>query len=272
MNRAEQLFQSDVLRVARVDHPPHREHRDGGVEVTQRLAVTFVERGAFRLEERGTTSCFGALDVLRSAPGAARVYAHASSEPDDVCLSLAFGADVVEDALGRLPSSPLAPRVAASAATAYAYRRIRRALDAADALAVESVGFDSVALLGPHGPSPHDGVPGAAAHARRIERACELMRSRIGEEQSLAETAREAGLSVFHFARVFRTLVGEPPHQYLLRMRLAAAARALRDGETVSRAAVDCGFTTPSYFGRAFRRRFGVAPAAYARGVRSSTR
>jgi AraC-like DNA-binding protein len=76
--------------------------------------------------------------------------------------------------------------------------------------------------------------------------------------------ARKAGMSPYHFLRVFRHVVGMTPHQYLLRTRLSRAAAALRrSGETISSIALEAGFEDLSTFNRRFRRLMGESPGAY---------
>jgi AraC-like DNA-binding protein len=87
----------------------------------------------------------------------------------------------------------------------------------------------------------------------------------LAEDQSLTSTAREIGMSTFYFARVFRELVGQSPHQYLLRARLAHAARLLRKEASVTEAALSSGFGNLSHFTRTFQSHFGVAPVDYAK-------
>jgi AraC-like DNA-binding protein len=64
---------------------------------------------------------------------------------------------------------------------------------------------------------------------------------------------------------------GETFGQYVLRRRLDETAHRLRDPAHASRSAMevafDCGFTDASYFGRCFRRRFGMTPGDYRRSA-----
>ena len=61
------------------------------------------------------------------------------------------------------------------------------------------------------------------------------------ENHSLTALAAEAGMSPFYFARVFSELVGEPPHRYLVGIRLRRAAELLRIGALVTEAALKSG-------------------------------
>jgi AraC family transcriptional regulator len=80
----------------------------------------------------------------------------------------------------------------------------------------------------------------------------------------LGGLAREAGLSPYHFLRVFESLTGVTPHQYILRSRLRrTAARLLSEPAKILDIAFDTGFCDLSTFNRAFRAEFGVSPRLF---------
>jgi AraC-like DNA-binding protein len=80
--------------------------------------------------------------------------------------------------------------------------------------------------------------------------------------EDLAHTAR---MSRYHFSRVFRSQTGRSPYQALIETRVARAAERLRSGRTtVTEAALSTGFCDLGRFSRAFRRKMGTSPAAYA--------
>jgi AraC-like DNA-binding protein len=112
-------------------------------------------------------------------------------------------------------------------------------------------------------PGPPAAPPGALARVTHTIRMIERDR---GASHTLASLAREARLSPYHFLRTFERLTGTTPHQYVLRVRLAAAAMRLaaEPGKIVD-IALDCGFGDVSNFNRAFRAEFGVSPRAYRR-------
>jgi AraC family transcriptional regulator len=69
-------------------------------------------------------------------------------------------------------------------------------------------------------------------------------------------------VSPFHLAHLFRDDTGLSVHQYLLRLRMALALRRLGDDETsLSRLALDLGFSSHSHFTACFRRQFNASPA-----------
>ena len=91
------------------------------------------------------------------------------------------------------------------------------------------------------------------------------------EPVDLARAARQAGVSPFHFLRLFARIVGVTPHQYLLRSRLRRAARALAaDDQPVSDIALDVGFADLSNFVRTFHRAAGVSPRGFRQAARQA--
>jgi AraC family transcriptional regulator len=79
----------------------------------------------------------------------------------------------------------------------------------------------------------------------------------------------KAGLSPFHFQRLFKDAVGETPKTYTLRLRLERATFRLALHETnLLDLALECGFRNHESFTRAFRRRFDCAPSVYRDRVR----
>ena len=90
---------------------------------------------------------------------------------------------------------------------------------------------------------------------------------------SLADLARAAGYSPWHAQRMFRELTGQPPFEYIRRLRLSGAAMRLRDGVAgrqprVLDVALDFMFDSHEGFTRSFSREFGVTPAEYRRTPR----
>ena len=99
----------------------------------------------------------------------------------------------------------------------------------------------------------------------RVDAVIMHMQDHMGEEINLEELARVAGFSPFHFHRIFTSLTGETPQQYLMRMRLEMAANMLVKyfGYSVTRIAAQCGFSSPSTFARAFKAHFGISAKTY---------
>jgi AraC-like DNA-binding protein len=80
----------------------------------------------------------------------------------------------------------------------------------------------------------------------------------------LEHAAGQAGLSPFHFLRLFSSVLGVTPHQYLVRSRLRHAARLLADdARSITDVAYDVGFGDLSNFVRTFHRAAGVPPLRF---------
>jgi AraC family transcriptional regulator len=80
----------------------------------------------------------------------------------------------------------------------------------------------------------------------------------------LEDMARIAGMSKYHFLRVFRKLAGVTPYQYLLAARMRRAALGLASSRRpVLAIALDSGFGDLSTFNNRFRVTFGLTPTQY---------
>lgn len=100
----------------------------------------------------------------------------------------------------------------------------------------------------------------------RLRRVNDYMRANLSRPLSLEDLAREAGLSRFHLARLFKKTYGETPFRRLTRLRIELARRLLiKGGDTVTHIALQCGYDNPSHFAAAFRRAVGVTPISYRR-------
>jgi AraC-like DNA-binding protein len=106
----------------------------------------------------------------------------------------------------------------------------------------------------------------AGVRDAQVGRALALLHGEPGRAWTVDELARAVALSRSALAERFAALVGEPPIQYLVRWRLALAAQALRSGgEAIARVAGRSGYESEAAFSRAFKREFGMPPAAWRR-------
>jgi AraC-like DNA-binding protein/catechol 2,3-dioxygenase-like lactoylglutathione lyase family enzyme len=101
---------------------------------------------------------------------------------------------------------------------------------------------------------------------RRLCRARDFVHEYHAGPVTLAQLARQAGLSRFHFLRLFRDAFGTTPHEYLTRVRLGRA-RALLAAEhhSVTEVCLDVGFSSLGSFSALFAERFGCPPSAWRR-------
>ena len=104
--------------------------------------------------------------------------------------------------------------------------------------------------------------------AKRVVEAIRFVESDASRPAQLKELAAIAGMSKYHFLRVFRRLTGVTPHQYLVSARLRRAALGLASSRRpVLEIALDAGFGDLSTFNKSFRAAFGLTPTQY-RGMR----
>jgi AraC family transcriptional regulator len=100
--------------------------------------------------------------------------------------------------------------------------------------------------------------------AKRVVEAIRLVESDAARPLQLKEMAPIAGMSKYHFLRVFRRLTGVTPHQYLISVRLRRAALALASSRRpVIAIALEAGFGDLSTFNKTFRAAFGLTPTRY---------
>lgn len=98
--------------------------------------------------------------------------------------------------------------------------------------------------------------------ARRIR---DYIEQHLDQTLSLDHLAAEAGLSPWHFQRMFRASFGISPHAWVERRRVARAEAMLRDQTPVAQVAVACGFSHQSHLTRVFTRARGTTPGRFAR-------
>lgn len=102
-------------------------------------------------------------------------------------------------------------------------------------------------------------------YAARFERVLEYIESRLHETLSLRALSRVAHFSEFHFHRQFACYVGLTPARYIQLVRLRRAGRRLAFNplESITRIALDSGFSHAESFSRAFKETFGQSPSAF---------
>lgn len=104
----------------------------------------------------------------------------------------------------------------------------------------------------------------------RIAKALDVVQRRYSEYLAVGDLARAAGLSISQLQREFLRLLGLTPSEYVTRVRVLMARRALeRSDSAVGRIALDLGFYDQSHFTRVFRRQTGLTPLAYRQRFRS---
>ena len=112
--------------------------------------------------------------------------------------------------------------------------------------------------------SPMDHFQIQGSERRRLGKIIDYIEAHLTDDISLSDLALEAGLSKFHFSRLFKDVMGLPPHQYLTQRRIERAAHDLKQGHlTIAQIAHRFGFTDQSHFTRAFKQVKGITPKVF---------
>ena len=99
-------------------------------------------------------------------------------------------------------------------------------------------------------------------YEERVRRVVETIVGGLDRDLSLDALAQVACFSPYHFHRIFRGLVGESVREFVRRLRLERAARALRNEPTpIHELARAAGYESHEAFTRAFRAAFGRTPS-----------
>lgn len=99
----------------------------------------------------------------------------------------------------------------------------------------------------------------------RINKACDYIEKNLSNQFTLEELASVANFSKFHFHRIFMSLLGETPFQFIMRLRLEKAASFLitNPNDSITDIAFKLGFTDISIFSRNFKSYFDVSASQF---------
>ncbi|WP_437715844.1 AraC family transcriptional regulator [Sorangium sp. So ce448] len=237
-------------------------------ELHRGFSVSYVRKGSFCYRVRGEAFELVAGSLLVGHPGDEYTCSHEHVVGDE-CLSFQLAPALVE-ALGdgagafRAGGLPPVPELMVLGELAQAAAEGRSDLGVDEVGVLLAARFVEVASGRKRSP-PDTGV----RDRRRAVEAALWLDEHAHEPIDLEGAAREAGLSPFHFLRVFGKVVGVTPHQYLVRARLRRAARLLADGaRSITDIALDVGFGDLSNFVRTFHRAAGVSPRGFRKAAR----
>ena len=244
---------------------PYTELHDG-------YSVSYVRHGSFGYRVRGETFELVAGSILVGHPGDEYVCTHDHVVGDE-CLSFFLDPELVEligDAravwqVGSVPPLPELMVLGELAQTAAA--------------GSSDVGLDEVGQL--FAVRFVEAVSGRKARKltatlrdrRRAVEAALWIDANSHKPITLDDAAEQAGISPFHFLRLFSDVLGVTPHQYLVRTRLRHAARRLADDDSaITDIAYDVGFGDLSNFVRTFHRASGASPMRFRQAAKQGSR
>ena len=234
-------------------------------------SISFVRKSSFGYHCRGRSHVLVAGSLLIGTPGTEFVCTH-DHVCGDECLSFFFEPELVEAVGDRAEAWQV------GAAPPLAELMVLGELAEAAANGQSDVGLDEAGhLLASRLVEVVSGRPGkqtrvTARDRRRAVEAALWIDENSHRDIELEDIARQAGVSPYHFLRLFSGALGVTPHQYLVRSRLRHAARHLADDDkAVTDIAYDVGFNDLSNFVRTFHRAAGVSPLKFrqaSRGMR----
>jgi AraC-like DNA-binding protein len=101
-----------------------------------------------------------------------------------------------------------------------------------------------------------------------VRQAKELLSADMESAISLDKAAETAGVSRYHFLRIFKKATGIPPHAYRTVKRIEVAKSLIKQGIPISQVALETGFSDQSHFTNTFRNYIGSTPGQYLSGCR----
>ena len=104
-----------------------------------------------------------------------------------------------------------------------------------------------------------------AEYKSRINKTIDYIEKYIDKQFTLEELAMISNFSKFHFNRIFHSLMGESPFQFILRVRMGKAGTLLKHNNNISITEIShlCGFTDISTFSRNFKTYFNVSATQF---------
>jgi len=107
-------------------------------------------------------------------------------------------------------------------------------------------------------------APQIGLNQMQFRRVTSLIEENLAQHLTLADLAKEAGLSSGHFVRLFKISAGMTPYQYIVWRRIERAKRLLAETNiSITRVAIICGFADQEHLTRAFTKRVRITPAVF---------
>ncbi|HTU61241.1 MAG TPA: helix-turn-helix transcriptional regulator, partial [Polyangiales bacterium] len=106
------------------------------------------------------------------------------------------------------------------------------------------------------------GIPRRIIGDARVARVLRELEARPEAFPKMAEAAAKAGLSPSRFRALFQQHVGLPFRRYRLWRRMAVVASLVREGTSLTQAALAAGFSSSAHLSSAFHEMFGLSPSA----------
>ena len=231
-------------------------------------SISYVRKGSFGLRCRGKSHELVAGSVLIGHPGDEYTCTHEHVCGDE-CLAFFLKPELVETigdsaAIWQAGCAPPLPELMVLGELAQS------AADGNSDIGLDEVGLVLASrFVDVVSGKPRNAATLAARDRRRAVEAALWIDAHSHATIGLEDAAVQAGVSPFHFLRLFSATLGVTPHQYLVRSRLRHAARRLaEDDSPITDIAYDVGFGDLSNFVRTFHRAAGASPLRFRQASR----
>lgn len=97
----------------------------------------------------------------------------------------------------------------------------------------------------------------------KVNEICDFIKKNYKENLTLEELSKIAGISKYHFIRLFTKEVGITPYKYLELTRINEAKKMLQNGAPIIEVAIRNGFSDQSHFTNLFKKTIGITPKQY---------
>jgi AraC-like DNA-binding protein len=231
-------------------------------------SISYVRKGSFGCHCRGRFHELVAGSILVGHPGDEFTCTH-DHVCGDECLSFFFSPELAETIgdradVWRIGAAPPLPELMVLGELA------QTAADGSSDIGLDEVGHvfanRFVDVVSGRKQKP---VTAMARDRRRAVETALWIDAHSHRPIGLEDAAEQAGISPFHFLRLFSDVLGVTPHQYLVRSRLRHAARRLADDDSqITDIAYDVGFGDLSNFVRTFHRAAGASPLRFRQASR----
>ena len=239
-------------------------------EVHRCHSISYVRKGSFGLRCRGKSHELVAGSVMIGHPGDEYLCSHEHVCGDE-CLSFFLGPELMETVgdsadVWQVGCAPPLPELMVLGELAQA------AADGNSDIGLDEIGqLLASRFVEVVSGKPRKAAPAAARDRRRVVETAMWIDAHSNLSIGLEDAAGQAGISPFHFLRLFADTLGVTPHQYLVRSRLRHAARRLADDDSpITEIAYDVGFGDLSNFVRTFHRAAGASPLKFRRASRGN--
>lgn len=235
-------------------------------------SVSYVRKGSFGCQSRGRSFELVTGSVLVGFPGDEYVCTHEHICGDE-CLSFFLESELVETIGSRreawqVGAAPPLPELMVLGELAQA------AADGRSDIGLDEIGYLFASrFVDAISDRARKSVDVTARDRRRAVETAAWIEAHSHLPIDLDAAAGQAGVSPFHFLRLFSKVLDVTPHQYLVRSRLRQAARLLIEEEiAITDIAYDVGFGDLSNFVRTFHRAAGVSPGAFREASRGAAK